>query len=234
MPASIAIIGEFNPDFAPHLATNVAIEHSSARLGVTVDQRWISTVNVDESVVRAHHGLWIAPGSPYKDMTRALVAIRYARENQIPCLGTCGGFQHMIIEYARNVLGFCDARHAEYDPYASNLFVSKLDCSLIGRSLKLRFAADSFVADCYGSAHAVESYYCDFGVRPDRVDALRSGALRDVGSDNEGQVRVVELPGHPFFVGTLFVPQAQSTPDAPHPLVTAFVQATASRASQGN
>ena len=228
----IAIIGEFNPDFAPHLATNASIDHSSASLGATVDYRWISTSDVDEAVLCDHLGFWVAPGSPYKNMERALNAIRYARENGVPCLGTCGGFQHMIIEYARNVLGVCDAQHAEYDPYASKLFVSKLDCSLIGRRLELRFTADSLVAACYGSTRAAESYYCDFGVHPQQVAALRAGPLRIVGSDDNGAVRVVELPGHPFFVGTLYVPQVQSRPSAPHPLVTAFVRATASRTRQ--
>ena len=70
-----------------------------------------------------------------------------------------------------------------------------------------------------------EQYYCNFGVNPDYVGTLRSGALQIVGSDDEGEVRVVELAGHPFFVGTLFVPQHRSTPSEPHPLVSAFVEA---------
>ncbi len=59
----------------------------------------------------------MAPGSPYKNMDNTLWTIRYAREHDIPLLGTCGGFQHVIIEIARNVLGIEDAEHAEYDPY---------------------------------------------------------------------------------------------------------------------
>jgi CTP synthase (UTP-ammonia lyase) len=91
--------------------------------------------------------------------------------------------------------------------------------------MQLQFASDSLVARCYGSDRAVERYYCNFGVHPDRVAVLGSGPLRIVGSDAEGEVRVVELSGHPFFVGTLYVPQARSTPDAPHPLVSAFLRA---------
>jgi CTP synthase (UTP-ammonia lyase) len=140
----------------------------------------------------------------------------------------------MIIEYARNVLGCNDAQHAEYDPCASNLFVSRLDCSLAGREMELRFAPDSLVAGHYGSTRAIESYYCNFGVHPGQITALSSGELRIVGADNEGEVRVVELPGHPFFVGTLFVPQSRSLPNAPHPLVNAFVRAAASAASSSS
>ena len=71
----------------------------------------------------------------------------------------------------------------------------------------------------------MEQYYCNFGVNPDKVPLLRKGPLQITGSDAEGEVRVVELPDHPFFVGTLFVPQLRSTPERPHPLVTAFIRA---------
>lgn len=225
MPAAVAILGEYNPEFHPHVATDAAIRHSCAVLGCSVDAHWISTADVDDRFIRAHQGVLVAPGSPYKDTARTLQAIRYVREQSLPCLGTCGGFQHMIIEYARNVLGIEDAEHAEYDPYASNLFVTKLDCSLVGRELEVRFAPGSFVAACYSADHAIESYYCNFGVHPDKVAALSMGELRIVGADNGGEVRVIELPGHPFFVGTLFVPQLRSTPAQPHPLINAFLRA---------
>jgi CTP synthase (UTP-ammonia lyase) len=224
MNKSVAIIGEYTPNFEPHAATNAAIDHSCAALGLRVDSSWVSTTAIDESLFHRHAGLWVAPGSPYKDLDRTLWAIRYAREQQIPCLGTCGGFQHMILEYARSVLGFRDARHAEYDPYASDLFVSRLACSLVGREMQLRFSPGSLVACSYGADEAVEQYYCNFGVNPLRAPALSSGPLRIVGSDAEGEIRVVELPGHPFFVGTLYVPQARSRAGSPHPLVSTFLR----------
>jgi CTP synthase (UTP-ammonia lyase) len=131
----------------------------------------------------------------------------------------------MVLEYARNVLGFHDAQHAEYDPYASRLFVTQLTCSLVGREMRLSFVAGSRVATIYRALEATEAYYCDFGVNPEHAALLGAGPLRITGSDAEGEARVIELPGHPFFVGTLFVPQTRSTPGAPHPLVTAFVEA---------
>jgi CTP synthase (UTP-ammonia lyase) len=229
MPATVAILGEYNPKFHPHVATDAAIRDSCAALGVGIDSHWVSTADVDDGLIRSHQGVLVAPGSPYKNMARTLEAIRYAREHALPCLGTCGGFQHMIIEYARNALGYREAQHAEYDPYASNLFVTKLDCSLVGRDLEVRLAPGSFVAMCYGVDCATESYYCNFGVPPDKVAMIAAGDLKIVGSDNEGEVRVVELPGHPFFVGTLFVPQLRSTPARPHPLVNAFIRAVSNR-----
>ena len=137
----------------------------------------------------------------------------------------------MILEYARNVLHFPDAHHAEYDPYASRLFVSRLECSLAGREMSVRLAADSRVAEIYGAQMALEQYYCNFGVNPDAVPLLRAGPLRITGSDDEGEVRIVELPNHPFYIGTLFVPQLKSRAGHPHPLVAAFVTALGTRAS---
>ena len=83
------------------------------------------------------------------------------------------------------------------------------------------------MAEIYGSTSAREEYYCNFGVDPGKVGLLASSRLRISGSDSEGEVRVIELPGHPFYVGTLFVPQTRSTKRQPHPLVTAFLQAVA-------
>ena len=131
----------------------------------------------------------------------------------------------MLIEYARNVLGFQDAQHAEYDPYASNLFISQLACSLAGREMQLQLTAGSRVAAIYDALRVTERYYCNFGVNPEVVGTLKSGPMHFTGSDSEGEIRVLELPDHTFFVGTLFVPQTRSTSKAPHPLVTAFLRA---------
>ena len=221
----LRILGEFDSAFKPHAATNDAIRHSCDRLGIAVQPEWMSTADVTPETLSVCDGFWIAPGSPYKSMGRTLEAIRYAREHAVPCLGTCGGCQHMIIEYARNVLGIEDAQHAEYDPYASNLFISSLTCSLVGRAMRLEFTAGSRVAHIYGATTATEEYYCNFGVNPDVIPVLKSGALKVVGSDAEGEVRVLELPKHPFFVATLFVPQTRSRAGAPHPLINAFLQA---------
>lgn len=221
----IALLGEYTPSFAPHAATQAAIEHSAHHLGLEVHAEWLSTEAIDEALFERYTGIWVAPGSPYKNMDKTLWAIQHAREREVPCLGTCGGFQHMILEYARNVLGFRDAQHAEYDPYASELFISRLECSLVGRELPLSFVPTSRTAEIYGGTSAIEQYYCNFGVNPERVELLNSGPLQSVGSDHEGEVRVVELPGHPFFIGTLFVPQARSRKGWPHPLVSAFVSA---------
>lgn len=225
----IALVGEFDPAFPPHSATAEACAHSASALREQITATWISTEDATLEALRDVSGVWIAPGSPYRNLPNTLAAIRYAREKGIPSLGTCGGFQHIILEYARNVLGFQDAQHAEYDPYASDLFVTQLDCSLAGRELMITLAPESRVARIYGALQAREQYYCNFGINPDKTALVKSGELEVTGSDAEGEVRVVELPKHPFFIGTLFVPQLRSSLERPHPLVTAFLRAAVRR-----
>jgi CTP synthase (UTP-ammonia lyase) len=220
---TIALLGEYTPTFEPHVATVAAIEHSCNQLGIDICADWLSTADIVPTLFECYDGIWVAPGSPYKDLDKTLWAIRYARENDIPCFGTCGGFQHMVIEYARNVLGFHDAQHAEYDPYASDLFISKLTCSLAGRTIQLQFLKNSQAAGIYRSTTAQEQYYCSFGINPNYVDILKQGPIRVSGADAEAEIRVIEYPGHPFFIGTLFVPQSRSSAEQPHPLVSAFL-----------
>jgi len=229
MTTSLAIVADFNPGSKSHGATNDAIAHSADALGLKIEPRWIGTDELARpngaSRIAGFDGIWVGPGSPYVSMDGALSAIEMSREMGIPLLGTCGGFQHIILEYARHVLGFADAEHEESSPGASQLFISRLSCSLVGRTMTINLVPDSIVARIYGRTEVQEQYLCNFGVNPDYVETLRSGALRVVGSDAEGTVRAVELDGHPFFIGTLFLPQLGSTAQRPHPVVTAFVRA---------
>jgi CTP synthase (UTP-ammonia lyase) len=221
----LAILGEFTPGSETHAATNTAIEHSKKVLEIDLKASWISTEDISEKLLKHFHGFWVAPGSPYKNMEKALFAIEYARKKNIPIFGTCGCFQHMLIEYARNILGYKDAQHAEYDPYASELFICELACSLRGREMELKLTPNSTVASLYDKLQVKEKYYCNFGVNPEYIGLIQNGPMSIVGSDNEGEIRVLEYPDHSFFVGTLFVPQALSTEKNPHPLVTGFLQA---------
>jgi len=225
----IAVIGDFNSSNRSHAATDQAIHHCCEALGLSVQHGWIGTEQLARpeglNLLAGVGGLWIAPGSPYRSMEGALAAIRLAREGGIPLLGTCGGFQHLILEYARHVLGMAGAEHEETNPDALPLLITRLACSLVGRTLTITLQPGSLVARLYGQTTVREQYHCNFGVNPDYVDTLRSGRLRIVGSDDEGTVRAVELAEHPFFVGTLFLPQHTSTPAAPHPLITGFLRA---------
>ena len=226
---SIAIVADFKPANESHVATNDAIQHSANALGLNVTTEWIGTETVADSEtqrrLRKAGGVWIGPASPYKSMEGALTAIRLAREHRVPLLGTCGGFQHIVIEFARNVLAIADAEHEETKPGAARLLISRLACSLVGRTMTIALEPNSLIARAYGCTRAQEQYRCNFGVNPDCVELLRSSALSIVGSDDEGLVRAVELAGHPFFIGTLYLPQHGSTAASPHPLISAFLTA---------
>ncbi|HYW22598.1 MAG TPA: hypothetical protein VE953_00450 [Terriglobales bacterium] len=230
---TIAIVGDRDPSSITHRATSASLDHVAVALGLDLTHRWVPTSDLPSGaahLLAGDSGVWIAPGSPYASMDGALAAIRLAREEGIPLIGTCGGFQHLVIEFARSVLGFEDAQHAEYDPYASTLFVTPLSCSLAGQTMRVRLEPGSRAAEAYGSLEVEERYYCNFGLDPRHQPLIHSRGLRVAGTDADGEARVVEIPEHPFFVGTLFVPQTGSSPARPHPLVRAFVEAAASRA----
>ncbi len=232
---SIGVIGDYDPDNETHTATSDALGHSAMALGTGVDTTWVPTTAVGKAaeagdvaaVLATFDALLVAPGSPYESMAGALAAIEHARREGVPLLGTCGGMQHMVIEFARNVLGAVDVQHAEYDPYASNLFITPLSCSLFGRTMAVTVVPGTRAGDAYGTTSVTERYFCNFGVNPDVVDDLVGAGLVVSGTDEDGEVRIAELADAPFFVGTLFVPQASSSLVRPHPLVTALVAAAA-------
>lgn len=122
------------------------------------------------------------------------------------------------------MLGVEDAQHAEYDPHASRLFVSQLACALVGKTLAIRLDPASQVFRLYGRSEVVEQYYCQFGLNPDYQAALEQGGLHIAGYDTDGDVRILELTTHPFFIATLFLPQLNSTAAQPHPLIVAYLQ----------
>jgi len=187
----------------------------------------ISTLDLVENAaarLSRYDAILVAPGGPYRNIVGALNAIRYGREGGVPLLGTCGGCQHMVIEYARNVLGYADAEHAEYDPRASSLFVTPLSCSLVGKTMEVLVAPGSRMAAIYGRTRVQEEYYCRFGINPEHQQRLDDGGFRIVGRDINGEARILALRDHPFFVATLFVPQLTSTHERPHPILLAFVR----------
>ena len=226
---TIGVVGDFRPEAETHHATTAALHHSADALGTECDVRWIATDAIDPDRTDVDPldgcgGLVVAPGSPYASIDGALAAISRARVEGIPLLGTCGGFQHVVLEFARNELGIVDAAHTEYDPNASELFITPLSCSLAGRSFEVTIASPSVAADAYGSTNVTERYYCNFGLDPAHLPLLVEGGLRVSGTDQDGEPRILELPDHPFFVATLFVPQTSSRPGVPHPLVRTFVE----------
>jgi len=225
----IGLIGDYDATVIAHQAIPRALDMAGKALGVKLSAEWLPTETIDSAERVSHFdGLWAVPATPYRDMDGALRAIRFAREALRPFLGTCGGFQHALLEYSRSVLGWADAEHAETAPNAARLIIAPLACSLVEVSGKVHFEPDSRLALAYGQNQAEEGYHCRFGLNPEFAAAIASGPLRITAFDDHGDARAIELEGHPFFVGTLFQPERAALADRLPPLVKAFVAAAAS------
>jgi CTP synthase (UTP-ammonia lyase) len=231
-PVRVAIVGDRLAKFAAQDSIEVALQHSADALGTDVDVAWFGTpmlVDGADEHLRGADAVWCAPGSPFLSMDGALEGIRFARETGRPFLGTCAGFQHGVIEVARNVLGIEHAHHAEYgEDTTAPLFIDELLCSLVGQTMRVRLV-DDVTRALYGADDVVEQYYCRFGLNEDYRGALTDAGLEVAGVDiADGTTRIMRLAGHPCFFLTLFVPQTSSTAEAPHPIVTGYLDAALS------
>jgi CTP synthase (UTP-ammonia lyase) len=228
IPSRIAIVGDYDATMYTHVAIDDSLRHVRELRQHAVEWSWISTSSLATNVeaqLALIDAIWLAPGSPYASFDGALSAVRFARERGIPFLGVCGGFQHAIIEFARNVAGLNDADHAESNHNATTPVISALACTLVGKAAPIFLDPTCRTASIYGRWRIVERYHCSYGVNPLYRDAIERAGLRITGEDDRGEARVIELPEHPFFVATLFQPQLASSADAPAPLVRALVDA---------
>jgi CTP synthase (UTP-ammonia lyase) len=217
----IAVVGDYNAENETHTTIDASLAHAG------VEGEWISTDSVPsaDELEERFAGIWLAPASPYRSMDGALAAVTTARERGIPLVATCGGFQHVLVEYARNVLGVDGAEHAETSPEAADLVVTPLSCSLWGQEHAVTLVSGTQAAELYGVETAVEDYFCSYGLSPEYQPRMEESGLRVSGVDGEGEPRIVELEEHPFFVATLFCFQTRSREGEPHPLVVGFADA---------
>ncbi|WP_412076374.1 glutamine amidotransferase-related protein [Streptomyces xanthophaeus] len=234
--ARVALVGDRSPHVTSHTRVPLLLEALAARDGLVLDAYWIPTGDAEaeaaSGALARFDAVWVLPGSPYASEAGALAAIRTAREEGIPFLGTCGGFQHALLEYARTVCGLAGAAHAEQDPGAEDPLIAPLACSLVGHSGLVRAEAGSLAEAALGAERSVEHYHCDYGPAPRHLPALTAHGLRLSGHDEDGQVRVVELPGHPFFLATLFQPELSGDGTRPHPVIRALAAAAVAHAAR--
>jgi CTP synthase (UTP-ammonia lyase) len=225
---TVGLIGDYSRAVPAHQAIPLALQRAADSLRIEVGFEWVPTDEVT-SVARISRfdGLWCVPASPYRSMDGALLAIRHARESAIPFLGTCGGFQHAVVEYARNFLGWADAEHAETAPTAVRAVISALECALVEVTGSVRLFPGTRIASAYAVNETTEGYQCRYGLNPEFQAALVAGPLRAAADDETGEVRAVELDGHPFFVATLFQPERAALKGQSAPLVASFVSACA-------
>jgi CTP synthase (UTP-ammonia lyase) len=219
-PVRIALVGERDDAVTAHRAIPLALRLApGAPEGV-----WVRTDRIAaDGDPGGFDGIWVVPASPYADAGGALRAIRFARERGVPFLGTCGGFQHALIEFARHLLGRGGAEHAETAPEAADRVIVPLACSLgggAGETVRLR--PGSRLAGIYGSTSASENYNCNYGFDDAQRPAFEAAGLVFSAENEAGALRAFEIPAHPFFFGTLYQVERAALAGRAHPLTGAF------------
>jgi CTP synthase (UTP-ammonia lyase) len=225
MTTRIAILGDYCKGSLTHDATNQAFNIVFQDCGIDAEYHWVGQAEQRDFSLDGYHGCLVATGAPPADMNLMLRIVKQARIERIPLLGTCGGFQAVALEFARNVLGLSNATHEELDPEAECLFITKLSCSLKGLVMNVELFEGTLAQSLYGRTTTEENYFCSLGINPLFEKRLSSSELVISGVDRDGLIRCIEVKNHPFYLATLFVPQVACLPGSPHPVIKGFVDA---------
>ncbi|WP_406069497.1 hypothetical protein OG372_17375 [Streptomyces sp. NBC_01020] len=232
-PARIALVGERSAGVPAHTRYAPMLETLWRRERLLVDAYWVSTAQLDgPRDLAGFDGIWLVPGSPYLSEAGAVSAVRTARERGIPLLATCGGFLHVLLEFARHVCALDGAAHAENSPGSPLPLIVPLSRDLAGHEGTVRIEPGSLAEEALGARTTVERYQCTHALDPRYAGTLRDHGLRFTGHDDDGHPRIAELPGHPFFLSTLFQPELADDTSRPHPLVRAFASAAVGRSTE--
>src|SRR5829696_6743500 len=218
---SIAVLGDRDLSHRTHRELDAEL----ARMPAGIDAAWLPSERAADAATA--DGLWVAPGTPYRDDDAVLAAIDRAIGDGTPLLGTCGGFQYALLALARRA--GLRAAHAETDPEDPDPLIAPLACSLYGEEREVTCVAGTRLAAICGTAPFPGFHFCGFGVAPAMVAALEAAGVVIAAHAADAGIEGIELRDHPFFVATLFQPQVGALDGRPrHPLVTAFVAAAAS------
>lgn len=224
----LALVGDRSPHVRSHARIPGLLAELEKRDHLDLDVYWVPT----DQPVDGFDGIWLLPGSPYKSEAGAIRAVRTAREQGIPFLGTCGGFQHAMLEYARTVCGAAGVQHGESTPDSDDLLIVPLECSLDGHEGAVQVTPGTRAAELLGVERSMERYHCSYGLDTSRLDLLREHGMVFSGYDDAGDPRIAELPEHPFYLATLFQPELAGNGTRPHPFIQAFAHAVAGRNDQ--
>jgi len=231
-PPRLALVGDRSASVEAHARIPGLIRALATGTDELIEVYWMhSTTIASPADIAGFDGIWVVPGSPYANTDGVLAAITSARTLRIPLLGTCGGFQHLLLEFARSVCGMTTVEHAETHSDADELLLVPLECKLFGEEATVIVADGTTAARAMGPGTSAERYFCRFGLNAAYEDDLCIQGLVISGRDVEGEARIVELSDHPFFVGTLFQPELSSDATWVHPLIGEFAAAVRARAA---
>ena len=238
----IATVGKYTGLSDSYLSVIKALQHSSYAVGRKLVIDWIESADLDDQTAsadpEAHAAAWellngadgvLVPGGfGIRGIEGKIKAAGYARENNVPYLGVCLGLQVATIEFCRNVLGMEGANSTEFDedtPHPAVVFMPEISKTHMGGTMRLGTKPTPFlVDDCkirrlYGGAdHVDERHRHRYEVNPDFIEQIEEAGLKYVGKDETGQrCEIMELDGHPYFVGTQYHPEFKSRPGRPSP-----------------
>lgn len=230
----IAIVGDYDDTRPAHIATNKAIIHAASVLPFEIKTQWVPTssllnqANLKE--LENYHGIWGSAGVPENPLG-LINAIEVARTKNIPYLGTWSGFQLALVEYAKNVLRLeSEKNQGDISVLLSKLIV-KMSCSLVGESQKILLNEGSRLHIISRSILITEKHNCSYSLNGTYRELFEQSKLKFVGHNQEGDVRVLELLKHQFFLAMLFQPQLSSKELQPHPIIVAFLKEAEIRSS---
>jgi CTP synthase len=208
---------------------------------VNIHSEFITDENVAEKL-SGLDALLVAPGFGLRGIEGKITAVRYARENGLPFFGICLGMQMAVIEFARNVLGIEDAHSTEMDPDTANPVISLMEEQkhVTGKGGTMRLgaydcmlSAGSLARSIYGTDTVSERHRHRWEFNNDYLSAIeRAGLMASGKNPGTGLVEIVELPGHPFFIGVQFHPELKSTVENPHPIFVSFIRAALENAER--
>ncbi len=234
----IALVGKYTELHDAYKSISESFIHAGASNDCHVKLSYVNSEklnreNVAEKLGRMA-GILVAPGFGNRGIEGKIEAVRFARENGVPFLGICLGMQCAVIEFARNVLGIVDANSSEMEatPYpVIDLMEEQKGVTAKGGTMRLGaypcvLKKGSKVAEAYGKLHISERHRHRYEFNNDYLAQFEAAGMKAVGiNPDTNLVEVVEIPNHPWFVGTQYHPEYKSTVLSPSPLFVAFVKA---------
>jgi len=245
---SIAIAGKYVEYEDSYKSLKEALVHGALKYNLKLNVTWIEAEGLEtpgyEEQLRGFDGILVPGGFGKRGIEGMLNAIRYAREQQVPYFGICLGMQTACIEYARNVCGLQGANSSEFDPATPHRVIYKLreltGVEEMGGTMRLGawtclLEPGSLAAQAYGKTEISERHRHRYEFNREYEALLTGGGLNITGTTPDGTyVEIVEIPGHPFFLGCQFHPEFKSKPLEPHPLFARFIEASyANRVKRG-
>ena len=235
----IAMVGKYTGLSDSYLSVIKALQHSAFAVGRKLQIDWIESTDLDPNdrtdnheeaweVLESADGILVPGVFGNRGVEGKIAAANYARVNEVPYLGVCLGLQIATIEFCRNVLNIEGANSAEFDedaPVHAVVFMPEISKTHMGGTMRLGSKPTPFlVDDCkirrlYGGVdHVNERHRHRYEVNPDLIEKIEASGLVYVGKDETGKrCEIMELNGHPYYVGTQYHPEFKSRPGRPSP-----------------